>query len=222
MSDPSEDLVGAYVAVQLMVHDKEEIKGTVFTYDQALGTLMLMQNCGSERPTVKTLNTRFIKKFSVLEKDPKDAENRLPPGVAAETVLPAIEADSNESLQKRVTKLLKRAEEKRQYPTDVEVSIDACEVYDRLCVTFGSVTWSTKQKDCQAASVAGAQEGKTKGVPKAPIMWVILVGDEVIVSDNSGQNGFSWKNPLVTATKEGAGLGADRVARVKASIAAIK
>jgi len=189
MTAPSTDeFVGAHVTVTLS--SDAVITGTIFTYDAPNCALVLLQQPNADRPTVKIINTCFIKSMVVHSKNPKDEANRLPIGVAPGATLPGL---GSENLQKKVNKTLAKAEERRQYP-EWDVPIAACQLFDKLTLVCGQASFSQAPEHLKAAADILAK----RNIAPGPIEFVIVVGDHVIVTDNGGQNA-SWEAPICAA-----------------------
>jgi hypothetical protein len=194
----AEAFVGAVVNLELSSGLK--MTGTVFTYDAPNAALVLLQNPSADRPSVKIINTCFIKSVVVAEKDPKDPANKLPRGISADATLPAL--SGTDSLQKRMNKTLSKAEDRRRYDlagdATAGLTIAACQLFDRLTLSCGHATFSSNPEHLAIAqNIAGKLGVSEVGEPAV----VILVND-VLVTDNGGAGGVSWEAPLV-AEKDG-------------------
>jgi hypothetical protein len=207
-----EAFVGATVSLELATGSK--LVGTVFTYDQANCALVLLQNPGQDRPNLKLINTCFIRQISVLEKEPKDANNKLPRGIAAEATLPALAG--NDSLQKRMNKALQKAEDRRQYDGSGEVplSIAACVLFDKLTLSCGQAAFSVEPAHINLAQAIAKRQNVEVGDPQ-----VVIIVNDVIVTDNGGVGNVSWESPLVGESKEGPDT-ASLMQRVRAAASA--
>ena len=154
------DMVGMHVKATLTraIRGSDVVEGTVFTYDTESATLVLMVNADSDRPTVRALTARFIKAIEITDEEADGQQ--LPMGVAPGASLPALHGD--DSLQKRTNKNLRQAEDKRKYANVQNVSIEACEVFDRLSRVMASVAWSCDPDHLAAA--LSLQRGR-RGLP---------------------------------------------------------
>jgi hypothetical protein len=197
-------MVGMHVTCKLTlpIRGSDVIEGTLFTYDAESTTLVLLVNAGSDRPTVRAVSAKFIKE---IEMQDAAAEHALPMGIAAGAALPSLHGD--DSLQKRTNKNLRQAEDKRKYANVCDVSIEACEVFDRLSRVMAGVTWSVDPDHLATVGIVLDEDEEPASV--------INVGNEVIIAEFEG----SWRTPTVVASKEGAGVGADRISRIKQVIA---
>jgi hypothetical protein len=211
MAEP-EAFVGAVVSLKLV--NGTEMRGTVFTYDSANCAIVLVENPAAERPNMKLINTCFVSEITVQEKDPKDPKDKLPVGIAREATLPSLAG--NDSLQKRMNKALNKAEERRRYDSAgrASLSIAACQLFDRLTLSLGAAMFSSDKEHLDRAQALAKRQNATVGLPTT----VILI-NSVLVSDNGGEGGYSWENPIVGDLKEGDD-NASLVARVKSAVSA--
>ncbi len=169
--DEAADLVGCKVSVTLNSTGSAQpvtIEAIVFTYVPAKNLLVLLQNITSQRSTVKVISTQYIQSFRVLE-----ASDELPHGLSRGAQLPTLQ-DKEEKLPKALSKRLKDAEQKRQYPVgDANFTVEAADVFDYLSRLY-TVVWRSDSSD-------------------------MLVEQKVVVSSTAG----SWRPPKVAPLQAG-------------------